>query len=310
MKNRKLILIAADVVLLLVCVIQLINSKRNTVKDFVLKDIVDELVIQSPAEEIHLVLQNDKWYIGDKKYPANDNDISALVDGICTVKALDKVGKTINSNLITRYELTDEKVIKVTAKREGNVLRTVKLGKESNTGVQCYGTVDDGNDIYILAGNIRNTFDTSVDSLRSKLVYEYDKADVIGATVTNADGESWSVAKTGLGDNISWTTTPEIEGEIDTAKATEWFNQLASFTTTKWYTDEAANALNGEPAGEVTVQCGKKKIEFSLFVIKADPEIENSKDTYYAKCSETPYVFEVPVYASSRFTKAQSELVK
>ena len=203
MKTRKIILIAADVLLLAVCIFQWISAAKDSVKNFEFKEEPDELVIEKSNGNFTLVKQGDDWLIGDKKYPANVGSVDSMVSSLKSIRALDKMGKASNEVIAARYDLTETKSINVTVNTGGKTLRKISIGKESSTGTQCYATVDGGDEIYLIAENLLNTFNKTVDDLRSKTVYQVDKDAISAVSNTDAEGNTWTVSCSGTADTPS-----------------------------------------------------------------------------------------------------------
>ena len=206
MKTRKLILIIADIILLSVVIIQGILKTRDGAKYFEFKQEPDCITIQTPSETISLVLENDNWFIGDKKYPADKNSVQNLVDALSYIRALDKVA-SVNENSSIKYELVDGKKISVTASKEGKTLRSLEIGKEATANSHAYITVDGGKDIFVASGTLKSIFDKSTETLRSKSVWNFEQSDISSAAITFADGKSWTASRIGSGENISWNIT-------------------------------------------------------------------------------------------------------
>ena len=95
------------------------ESLYDTVKTFEFSETPDAISIQKPDGEIKLVLENEEWFVGEKKYPTLQSTVDSIIDDIKSVRALDKVGKANNQNMLDRYELNDGQKIVVTASLNG-----------------------------------------------------------------------------------------------------------------------------------------------------------------------------------------------
>ena len=287
MKPRKIILLTADVILLVVCIVQFILSKKDNVKTFTITDDVTQILIEKADGDINLVKGNDGWLIGDKKYPANQGSVDVLLNAASSVRALDRMGSASNENILAKYELSDGKNITVTIKNADKTLRMLKIGKESSTGTQSYITVDGGSDVYLISSNLHSIFSKSVDDLRSKNIFTLDKNSISGVSVIEPDESTWTVRRSGEGENLAWTLsgTDVEEKEVDGAATTDWFNTLATLSTTKWYD---IGEVSGTKERTLKIFSGSKTVTVDLYSIEAE------KPTYYAICSETPYPFEIP----------------
>lgn len=317
MKIRKIVLITADVILLAVCIIQGILKAKDGAKYFELKQSPDELTIVTPSETLHLVLEDENWYIGDKKYPANNNSVQDLEDAISYIRALDKVS-SVNENSAIKYDLVDGKKISVSASKEGKVLRSIEIGKEATANSHVYITVDGGKDIFVASGTLRSIFDKSTEVLRSQKVWNYEQSKVSSAAITFADGKKWSVARNGNGEDVSWSIngddTQDIE--LDSEKVAQMLNNFAFVNAVSWY-DDMANVqdLGGEFLLSAKIGCGDKDVAIEIYEIKptateSENEMESFESVYYATSSETPYIFRISSNTVDKFNKKPQDIAK
>lgn len=322
MKTRKLVLIITDLLLLALCLIQGIAAARDGAKYFKYDDSPDEITIVTPSENLLLTKDGDDWFVTEQKYPANGTVIDNFIEATKEIRALDKVA-SVNDNSRSKYELVETKEISVEIKKGGKLLRSLEIGKEPASSSQAYITVDGGNDIYLASGSLRATFNTSLKSLRSRVIWGFDKETVNSLSVTKADGTTWSLSRMGEGDSTSWTISIS-DAEVDSEKASTVLQNAATLTTTSWYGDDVkADDLGGEFL--LSAKIGHDYESASIEIYQILPKTEDSGDgdsadtadnsssgetKYYATCSESPYVFELASYAVEKFNKNAEDLVK
>ncbi len=307
MKTRKLVLIIADLLLLVLCLIQGIAAARDGAKYFKYDDNPDEITIVTPSENLLLTKDGDDWFVTDKKYPANGTTVDDFIDASKEIRALDKVA-SVNDNTRSKYELVDTKKISVEIKKGGKVLRSLEIGKDASSASQSYITVDGGNDIYLASGNLRTIFDKDLTKLRSRVIWGFDKETVNSLNVTKADGTTWSLSRMGSDDSTSWTISIP-DAEVDPEKATTVLQNAATLTTTSWYGDDVkADDLGGEFL--LSAKIGHDYESASIEIYKIASENEAGETKYYATCSESPYVFELASYAVEKFNKNAEDFVK
>ena len=307
MKTRKIVLIAADVILLIVGIVQIIINTRSTVKNFNFTENPDQIVIEKSDGNLTIVKDDGTWVINTEKYEAVESNIDSMIDYAKAIKALDKVASLSNAASVSKYEFDEANAIKVTMSAGGKELRTFTLGKDATTGIQCYATINGANDIYLIDGDYRTIFDKTVDQIRSKTVYSVDSVDISSVSVTPAGEETWSVSRTGDTENLVWN----ISGSnvtLDAQKAADWLNSFNTLTTTLWHgkTDD----IGGEPYIAVQLSTTKGTITVETYIVPADPEDQSSSNLYYAKCNKSPYWFEIPSYNMSKFQKTPEDLQK
>jgi len=309
MKTRKIILLSACAVLLFICIIQAVTLNRNTVKVFNISEAPDEISIKNASEVINLKKIDDEWYIGSQRYPANASVVDSFVAAVKSVKALDKVGTAGNEASQNRYDLNEGKGIVVTASANGKLLRTLCVGKASTTGSQGYVTIDDSKDVYLASGNLNSTFNKTLNDVRSKTVWTLEKNMIGAISIKNiTEGSQWKLSRSGQSENITWNIDGSgvVVGDVDSEKATSWFNEFSSLTANSWYSD------NAKPEGtyliSCQIECGGKTVTTDIYQIQAETEDDGAK--YCGTSSETPYVFEVSAYAVKKFLKQTNEILK
>lgn len=305
MKPRKIILIAADLILLVVCILQGIFSAKDNVRTFKFSETPDEIIIEKSDGNIRLVKEDEQWFINDEKYEATLANVDNMIEYSNYIRAIERVGKLTNEAVAAKYEFDEMNAIKVTVNAGGKTLRTYTLGKDCSTGVQCYATVDGSNDIYIIDHDYRFVFDKTVDQLRSKVVYTVDPVEISSVSVKPADGEQWAISRTGSADDLQWNVSG-AEITLDTEKASDWFNGFATLTVSKWH--GKSDDIGGEPYISVNIGTTGKSISIQTFIVPSDPEVEDSSPVYYGKCSSSPYYFEISSYNMANFQKTPEDL--
>lgn len=316
LKIRKILLLSGIAVLLCIFIIQTVNSSRETSKTFTIKDEITELTIKNADETINLKKSGEKWFLGEKNYPAAESIVDDMIESISKINTLDKIVNGANDVTLERYELDSEKEILIEAKSTENVLRTLHLGKTSSAGSQTYVKIDDSNDIYIAGGNLRNTFDKESDLIRSRVVMTLNKDEISSIFINDYENsQNYTVSRSGSGENLVWNLSG-AEGEIDSEKASDWFGGFASISTPVWYDEDEVNSLSGQKIVDAEIVSENKKVTFTIYKIPGkittdeNGEETQESDTYYATSSETPYTFELGGYNVVKFQKPVSELIK
>lgn len=304
---RKIILSTSCLVLLIVAVLQTVFLTKDSGKTVKTDKIIDELTIVNASGTIQIVKDNEKWVIGEERYPAIDGEIVSLVDAVSSIQILEKIGNINSYNSAVRYELSDDKAIIVEAKSNGKVVRTLKIGKTSTTNSQTYITIDNNSDIYLVSGNLKNTFDETVDTLRSNIVAEFDVNSISSISIRNIDGNTWSLSRSGEGENVNWSISG-VNIEVDPVKAAGWFDSFATVLSNGWYKDDEVASLNGYLDMVAAISSTSGKVSFNIYKIPASSEDE--KDEYYGTCSEIPYTFKLADFTVNRFKKDSETLAK
>ena len=119
MKTRKIILIAADVLLLAVCIFQWISAANDSVKNFEFKEEPDELVIEKSNGNFTLVKQGDDWL------HAFGGGLEANLAGLCGGADEDAVDAALHGQRHGAYVIV------------GDVLRGGSIKQSLAVGIVC-----------------------------------------------------------------------------------------------------------------------------------------------------------------------------
>ena len=96
--------------------------------------------------------------------PANVETVKQMIDAISKINVLGLVSKNDDNE---RYGFSDNELIKVVVQKDGKVLRTLELGKNSSTYQQVYGKIDNSKDVLLISGNPKLTFDVTFEDLKA-----------------------------------------------------------------------------------------------------------------------------------------------
>ena len=302
MKPRKIILIAACLVILVICIVQGVTSAINPVKTLALDESPDFISIETSSSKVELYLDGTTWYVGHDNFQAERGSADSIVNSIKEVKVLDSVGKLRSDEFNDKFDL-DGKACVVTAKKGEKVLRTLRVGKASSTGSQTYINVDNSQDIYLVSGNLQSVFNKTEDSLKSKTVYSIASSSISAVTVTTKQ-ESFGIEKnTSLEEGApAWIFSGSGE-EADSGKVDAWLNQLATCSATAWEDD--SRTMPSEKTATVEISATEGKIVVEIFQEDSGDGIK-----YICTSSRTPHKFELSETACAKYKKPSSELKK
>ena len=316
MKPRKIVLLSAIAVLVVLLVVQLLTPPRGSVREMKLSETPDTIVISHGSESVTLALKQGSWVVGDAQYPADASAAQRIASSIEVIKVLDTVAKTGDDAVLARYGLDAANAITVKAMKAGKELRTLIVGKDAPTSSQTYISFQGGRDIYLALGTLRTTFSTNVDELRSRLVYSVKDDDISTITVRGPSG-TWAIEKTGS--PAVWTLVSgnreDVEGasrtaatksstlSIDSDKAAAWAKSLAELNVDAWLEDNAS-IPNVQPT-TVTLDLGDHEISVTIYASGSGDDIQ-----YLCTSSATPYKFVMGSYDAGIFLKPLADLQK
>lgn len=300
MKTRKIVLLSACAVLLIICIIQGIVASHNPVKTLAISESPDCIEIAGPSSTVTLTLDGATWFVGNDSFQADKSSVDLILRTIKEIKVLDTVGKLGSDDFNARYDLNDGKAYIITAKKGDSVIRTVRLGKTSSTGSQTYLCVDKSNDIYLVSGNLQSLFSKTEDELKSKTVYSIS-ASSINAISCTAGAASFKIERDTDGETAGWKMSDGTE--VDAGKAGAWASQLATCTASAWEDD--AKLLPKEKVSSVEIVMADGTITVDVY-----KEGGTEDAVYIGVSNRTPHRFTLSETAAQKFQKSAADLKK
>ena len=206
---RKVVLLVAIVVLLLIYVLQVAFSHKTNVRTLYTEGEVDRVEVIKADELLYSLVkvgdgEDEVWTVGGEA--AREWSARGIVNAISEVKLLGVATKSQSDD--ERYGLSEESTLVVKALSGGEVLRTLYVGKLSATGSQTYVRVDDDKTVYVAQGSLRSTFEVTADDLKEPPPQEESEGD-------GADGLTEGEGDNGEGTSAEPTSSSDegIEGD-------------------------------------------------------------------------------------------------
>ena len=164
---RKVVLLVAIVVLLLIYVLQVAFSHKTNVRTLYIEGDVDRVETLKASDRLYSLDKvgdedGEVWTVDGEA--AREWSARGIASAISEVKLLCVATKSQSDD--ERYGLSDESVLVVKAFTGGEVVRTLYVGKLSTTGGQTYVRVDDDKTVYMAQGSLRSTFEVTADDLK------------------------------------------------------------------------------------------------------------------------------------------------
>lgn len=212
---RKIVLLVAIVVLLLIYVLQVAFSHKTNVRTLYIEGEVDSVEVTRGDERLYSL---DK--VGDKDGDEEEGEVLWTVDGesaqrwsargiasaISEVKLLGVATKGQSDD--ERYGLGEESTLVVRALSGDEVVRTLYVGKLSATGSQTYVRVDDDKTVYVAQGSLRSTFEVTADDIKEPPPQEEGESDATDDGAEDAGDDS-------AGTSAEGAPAPDEEGALD-----------------------------------------------------------------------------------------------
>ena len=132
---------------------------------------IDKIMIKGTKNDIALEKKDDTWILQPAGYPADKSKVSAMIDALSDLSITALVSK---KGRCEPYDLTDAKKLSVKVYASGAVTRSLDIGKAASSWRHTFVRLGEDKCVYQASGNIRGTFDKSVDDLRDKTVMALD----------------------------------------------------------------------------------------------------------------------------------------
>lgn len=315
--KRRIVLIAALAVLVLIYIFQVWSSSRTGIKIVKTESEPSEIVITKGMDsenEIHLVKGADgEWTLGSKKYPADENSVYSILSAVKEIKVLGTASSLSGDG--SRYGLDDASKITVTAMDSGKALLTLAVGKNTSTGNQSYIQLDGKNTVLLANKALHTLFDTSENTLRSKKVYALSPSEISSVSVSGKDG-SFTVKKETLpssGDENSPAATAwrleKYEGfgeeKLSSEKVSAWVNTISAVNVSAWSDQPYSGKKDDALVAELSLVADGK--DYTLQIV-SEEKISENETKYLCESNQTPYRFYISAYAAGNVKKSLKDL--
>lgn len=302
-KIRKISLLAVILVLAVIYICQVSFTGRSKIKTLTLNEEIDSLQIN----DLKIYKENGNWFLGEKKYPANETKLNNLVNDIKEIKLLGTASTSLKN--AERYGLTDEEKISVQAFGNGKLLREIFIGKNTSTNSQSYICVDNKNSIYLAQNALNTNFTVSIDSLRKNEIFNIDSNSIVELELNSSNGNFVLVKNIPQGTSeVSESTWNLVKSEntgvktsdvLDKQKIDSWVKSISNLQASKWLEDDFV--LPSSPDVSLKITAAGKTFTVDLYY-------EDDEQEIMAFSNISPYAFKVQSYVANRIDKKLSEL--
>ena len=121
------------------------------------------------SQTVKLFYEGGLWYVGEEKNSGDDQKIEALLDALKNIKTLGTVSRSSAASELDRYGFTDSQTLTVKAEKSGKTIRTLKIGKNSETNLSSYVKLDEKPETLLADRNLRSIFEVKAEDLEQKI---------------------------------------------------------------------------------------------------------------------------------------------
>ncbi len=151
-----------------------------------------KLEITKGKTNIVLNKKDEKWYIAPAEYPTDADKIKDMLNALADLTLTALVSESKNYN---RYDLTDDQRINVKAWQDDNLKLDIDVGKTASSFRHTFVKPSGDERVFHARGNLKNSFDVTVDDLRDKTVLSLKPADIQQISI-NKEQQSLAFTRT------------------------------------------------------------------------------------------------------------------
>lgn len=260
----------------------------------ILKPISEEihrLEIQGPGISVNARLEDSVWVLGDRGYPADQGTLLRMVDAVKSIRTDHLISRREDEE---RYGLTADKTLTVRVYSSGEPLRTLHLGKESESGRGVYFSVEGVSGIFLSLENLRTTFSKTESDLRNKQMLSLTVAEITSLTV-EGPGLRYTLNKDSTQEGATWSIQ-DLDLPLDQRKVEQYISQLVRINAISFPEDTSLTGRN--PSWRFHLKTQDKSYMLDLF----DPSGDDNA-AYPMLVSENPYPFNISKYKAEEIMK-------
>ncbi len=274
-----------------------------------------KLEITRAKTAIVLDKKDDQWFIAPAEYPTDTKKVKDMLDAIKNLSLTALVSESKNFNL---YELDEEQKINVKASQGDHLKLDIDVGKTASSFRHTFVRPSGDERVFHAQGNLKNTFDVTVDSLRDKTVLSL-KPDDIQQFNINKEQQSLAFTRTQVPVEVK---SPEAEKStepkppapklswqaangqpVNESALNQLLNALAGLRCETFIDDRKKEDFNS-PLFTIALKGGQ---DYNLSIF---PKAGENDPTFPAVSSGSDYPFELAASQVERIMKEPSALLQ
>ena len=135
-----------------------------------------------------LVKQDGQWLVESMdNYPADQTAVEELLDKVADMKTIQRASSNQEKQAV--FQVDSSGVEAKFTDASGNVLAHLFAGKTTPEIFNSYVRAADSNDVYIVKGHLKSTFDKGYRSWRDRTIFSFLKEDVTHLTIRSEEEE-------------------------------------------------------------------------------------------------------------------------
>jgi len=264
------------------------------------------LEIQKPSETIKIFKEGEKWFVGEKKYPADKARINEILRQVKSFSIEDLISE---KKYFERYELTKEKLTSIALFKDKKLLLKIYIGKKHPSGASSFITLKKDGTIYLVANIFRESFNHDINFFRDKEIFNipkhaitsfdvkyqnrnfmfYQKKIIEKKTLNKKNKKS---EKTKPTKKTIWTIRGDEYSTFNQAKIKSFLNAFAPLTS-DGFADEKT-VINKRAFITIKIKAFSKDIKLEIFSMGKGKK-------FLAKSTESPYIYKISEWKIKKF---------
>jgi hypothetical protein len=179
---------------------------------------ITRLQISRGKAVIDLNRKDSNWYLAPKEYPADADKIKNMLDNIEKLTLTALVSESGNYSL---YDLSGETKINVKAWQGESLKRDIDVGKTASSFRHTFVKTAGDERVFHARGNFRNTYETTLNDLRDKLILTYTPSEIQQMQITT-EKQPYILNRTQLPETGESPSADKKETASPPAQTTGW----------------------------------------------------------------------------------------
>lgn len=277
---------------------------------------VNRILITKADTSIELTKKDEQWLIKPQDYPANAVTVKNMLNAAAKLTTTALVSET---GIYERYDLNSAKRTTVKVFNGQELEREFSIGKAAPTFQHTFVLLAGDENVYHARGNLTNTFNQTIESLRDKKVLSFEKDQITALEIQKGD-QAHVISKKEITPKPQGDTqkeqTPSPEPtktkwaneagqSVDSSVVDSLLNNMSGLTCDNFMADDADKAGLKDAAWTLTFKSGQG--DFSVSVFDKDAQ---TPPNYKAASSGSRYAFLLNENRVKNFEKSVDKLLK
>ncbi len=244
-----------------------------------------------------LVTQNNLWLVETMdNYPADQTAVKELLDKVAEMKTVQRASSNPEKQAV--FQVDSSGVEAKLTDASGNVLAHLFAGKTTPGIFYSYVRAADSNDVYIVNGHLKSTFDKGYRSWRDRNIFSFLKEDVTHLTIrSEAEEVELQIDAAGAWQMLKPTVSAADGTEV------EAITELMSSLETDDFAEPKALSEYGLDAPKMSIAATLKDGSARTLLIGME-----ESGAYYVKREDKAQIFELNKTNVDKLLKKSADL--